>query len=149
LGDRVSPRIKRLLDERRLVRIRINKDLIVKEMQGARYDLERARKSLSDGDFKWATVQAYYAMFHAAKALLYSQGYTEKSHRALLTAIRELFFRSGELDDGLIEDLSNAMDLREEADYGMISSENGASEVVEKAGNFIQRVIEILEIRRN
>jgi uncharacterized protein (UPF0332 family) len=146
VGDRVSLRIRRLLDERRLVRIRVNRNLIVKEMQGANYDLERARESLEDGDFKWATVQAYYAMFHSARALLYSQGYREKSHRALLTAIREIFLRSGELGNDLIEDLSNAMDLREEADYGMTFSETGAEEVVEKARNFMQRVKEILKI---
>lgn len=146
MGDRVSLRIRRLLDERRLVRIRVNRNLIVKEMQGANYDLERARESLEEEDFKWATVQAYYAMFHSARALLYSQGYREKSHRALLTAIREIFLRSGELGNDLIEDFSNAMDLREEADYGMTFSETGAEEVVEKARNFMQRVKEILKI---
>jgi len=137
------------MGERKLARIRINRSLILKEMQGASYDLERARKSLGDGDFKWATVQAYYAMFHSARALLYSRGYREKSHRALLTAIRELFLRSGELDNNLIEDLSNAMDLREEADYGMTFSETGANEVVEKAENFIQRARQILKIQIN
>jgi len=99
---------------------------------------------MEDGDFKWATVQAYYAMFHSARALLYSQGYREKSHRALLTALREIF-PSGELGNELFEDFSNAMDLREEADYGMTFSETGAEEVVEKARNFIQRVKKILE----
>ena len=146
MGDRVSPKIRRLLDERRLVRARVSRSLIVKEMQGASYDLERAQASLGDRDFKWATVQAYYAMFHSARALLYSRGYREKSHRALLTAIRELFSGTGELNNDLIGDLSNAMDLREEADYGMVFSETGADEVVEKAGSFVQRVKEILEI---
>ncbi len=146
MGDRVSPRIRRLLDERRLVRIRADRNLIAKEIQGADYDLDRARESLEDKDFKWATVQAYYAMFHSARALLYSQGYREKSHRALLTAIREIFLRSGELGSDLVEDLSNAMDLREEADYGMTFSETGADEIVEKAEKFIQRVKEILKI---
>ncbi len=146
MGNRVSPRIRRLLEERRLTRIRVNRNRVVKEMEGASYDLERARKSLADRDFKWTTIQAYYAMFHSARALLYSRGYREKSHRALLTAIRELFVRSGELDNELIEDLSNAMDLREEADYGMVFSEIGAEEVVENAENFIQRIKKILKI---
>jgi len=88
-------------------------------------------------------------MFHAARALLCSQGYREKSHRALLTAVRELFLRGGELDNELIEYLSDAMDLREAADYGMVFSETGAGEVVEKARIFIQRVKEILQTREN
>jgi len=133
MGEGVSPRIRRLIEERKLTRIRINRNLILKEIKGAIHDLEKARKSLSDGDFKWATVQAYYAMFHSARALRYSRGYREKSHRALLTAIRELFSRSGELDHELVEDLGNAMDMREEADYGMVFSETGAEEGVENA----------------
>lgn len=146
MGNRVSQTIRRLIEERSLTRIRVDKDRIIKEMKGASYDLERAKKSLNDRDFKWTTIQAYYAMFHAARALLYSRGYREKSHRALLTAIRELFLRSGELNSELIEDLRNAMDLREEADYGMTFSEAGAEEVVETAGDFIQRTEELLKI---
>jgi len=146
VGEGVSPRIRRLIDERKLTRARVNRNLSVKEVKGAIYDLNRARKSISDKDFKWATIQAYYAMFHSARALLNSRGYREKSHRALLTALEELFLKSGDLEPEIIEDLSNAKDLREEADYGMVFSETSAIEVVEKAGNFIQRVKEILKI---
>jgi len=145
MGERLSPEIWRLLEERRLVRSRVRRGMIIKELQGARYDLERAHKSLKDKDYKWATVQAYYSMFHAARALLYSRGFREKSHRALLTALRELFVRSGQLDLEYHDDLRNAMDLREEADYGMVFSEEGAKEVVEKAKKFLDKTETILQ----
>ena len=141
--------IRRLLEDRKLVKFHASRETILKELEGAKYDLESARKSLEAGDHKWATVQAYYSMFHAARALLYSRGFREKSHRALLTALMELFVKSRQLDREYVENLKNAMDLREEADYGMVFSEAGAREVAEKAQNFIDRVETILRDLRD
>ena len=101
---------------------------------------------MKDGDYKWATIQAYYSMFHSARALLYSRGFREKSHRALLTALGELFMKTGQLDRESYENLKNAMDLREEADYGMVFSEASAGEVARNAGDFMHRVKEILQV---
>lgn len=145
MGERLSPEMRRLLEERRLVRSRTRRGMILEELKGARYDLERSRKSLKDKDYKWATVQAYYSMFHATRALIYSRGFREKSHRALLTALRELFVRNGQLDREYHDDLRNAMDLREEADYGMVFSEEGAKEVIEKAKKFLDKTGTILQ----
>lgn len=145
MGERLSLEMRRLLEERRLVRSRIRRGMILEELKGARYDLERSHKSLKDKDYKWATVQAYYSMFHATRALIYSRGFREKSHRALLTALRELFVRNGQLDREYYDDLRNAMDLREEADYGMVFSEEGAIEVVEKAKKFLDKSETILQ----
>ena len=61
---------ERCIKERRLVKIKPSNVMIQKEFESAEYDLERARNSLDEGDFKWAAVQSYYSMFHAAKALV-------------------------------------------------------------------------------
>ena len=55
----MTPQIRRLLAERKLVKIKPDKELVLKEIKGSKYDLDKARKSLADGDFKWATVQSY------------------------------------------------------------------------------------------
>lgn len=140
MGDRLTSDIRRLLEDRKLIRFRATKEIILKELEGAKYDLDRACKSFKDGDNKWATVQAYYSMFHAARALLYGRGFREKSHRALLVALTELFVKSQQLNREYVEDLRTAMDLREEADYGMVFSEEGARELTNKARDFIERI---------
>jgi HEPN domain-containing protein len=33
--------------------------MVSKELEGAKDDLETAKKSLKAGDYKWATIQAY------------------------------------------------------------------------------------------
>jgi uncharacterized protein (UPF0332 family) len=84
-------------------------------------------------------------MFHSARALLYSKGYREKSHFALSVAIEELF--SKELSPSMINSFRNAMDLRQEADYGLKFSEAGAAETIENAEKLLARSKEILGTR--
>ncbi|MCK4251789.1 HEPN domain-containing protein [candidate division WOR-3 bacterium] len=71
--------------------------MIEKELKAAEYDSMRAKDSLQDDDPKWATIQGYYAMFHIARALIFKQGYREKSHRCLVIAIQELYVDKGKL----------------------------------------------------
>ena len=63
-------------------------------------------------------------MFHSGRALLYSKGYREKSHSALLEALTALFVRTGLLERDYIDDLRDAKSMRDSADYGMIFSED-------------------------
>jgi len=135
---------KRFVEERKLIRISVDRKLILKEIEGAISDLEEAKDSLSRKKFKWAIIQGYYSMFHAARALVYSKGFREKSHYALLVALRELF--KNLLESELIENFEEAMSLREEADYGLIFSEEGATSIVNNAGKFLNKVKEILHI---
>jgi len=127
--------------------MRSDRGLILKEIKGAEYDAEKARKSLAGGDFKWATVQAYYSMFHLIRALVYSEGYREKSHRALSLAAKELFVKRGRLEERLIQKFEDAMDLREEADYGLEFSEEGARKVLDDVEDLSRKVKNILKIK--
>ena len=87
----MDSRFKRCLDEGKLVKIGVQRDLVDKEIAAAAFDLESAEKSLKEGNPKWATVQSYYSMFHTAKALVHSKGFREKSHACLSIALRALF----------------------------------------------------------
>lgn len=84
---------RRFLDERKLMRIKIDRKLILKEIDGAIADLQEAKESLSRKKFKWATIQGYYSMFHAARALLYSKGFREKSHYALISSVKRTIYQ--------------------------------------------------------
>lgn len=79
------------LSRKRIVRFAPAKKLVHKELKAAADDIKAAQDSLKHGVSKWATIQSYYAMFHTARALLYSRGYREKSHYCLMIAMRFLF----------------------------------------------------------
>ena len=122
------------------------KKLVDRELKAAQDDLKAASQSLSDGREKWATVQAYYAMFHTARALLYSKGYREKSHYCLIVAMKALFVADRALDGSLVETFQMAKTLRENADYDNEYSKKSAGVLVEKAKEFLAAGKKILEM---
>jgi len=140
----ISAELQQLLDERKIFRARIGRNMVMKEVEAAETDLKDAHDSLELKKFKWATIQAYYSMFHSARALLYSRGYREKSHYALLVAIRNLF--TNELGNKLISGFEEGMNLRQEADYGLEFSEEGATETINGAEDLLKKAKEILKI---
>ena len=93
------------------------KKLMPKEINSAKEDLKSAQKSFEGQNYKWATIQAYYSMFHTARSLIYSKGYRERSHYCLIEALKTLFVEQNLLELKLIKDFHTAMVLRESADY--------------------------------
>jgi uncharacterized protein (UPF0332 family) len=140
----MSTKLRQLVQERKLIKARITREMISKEIEAARSDLGDARASLDQGKLKWATIQGYYSMFHSARSLLYSKSYREKSHYALSVAIEELF--SNDLEADMINAFRDAMDLRQEADYGLKFSQDGATETIENADLFLEKAKKILKI---
>lgn len=58
-------------------------------------------------------------MFHSARALVFSEGYRERSHYCLRVAIKELFVEENRLKPQYVDHLEEAKSLREQADYGL------------------------------
>jgi len=146
MGDRISSEFDLLLRERKLLRAHIARDMIAKEVKAAESDLQDAGDSLDQRKYKWATIQGYYSMFHSARALLYHRGFRERSHYAMLVALRELF--GAELGKNAISAFEEGMELRQEADYGLTFSKEGAINTVMGAKAFLRRAKEILRIKR-
>lgn len=145
MAEAVTLLLRRLLRERKITRSRISEGMVAKELAGGENDLRTAQATFDTGDYKWATVQAYYSMFHAARALLYNKGFREKSHRGLLAALSELYPK--QIGQSLLDDFEEAMRLRESADYGLVYSEEGAGNVLESAGTFLDNAKKILKGR--
>jgi uncharacterized protein (UPF0332 family) len=131
---------ERCIAEKRLVKVEISSGMIKKELESADYDYGRAMDSLNEKDAKWASVQAYYSIFHAAKALVLSKGYREKGHACLQIALRELFPE----EKDLARDLEMCMDLRHGADYASKYDAESAGIAVRKAGTSLERARELL-----
>lgn len=53
-----------LLQKGKLKRVTISEEMYIKEYSISEKDLESAKKSFEDGNYKWATIQAYYAVHH-------------------------------------------------------------------------------------
>lgn len=131
---------KRCLEKRWLTVMPEARYLVTKELKAAHSDLAEAQASYQREGYKWSTIQTYYAMFHAARALLYTHGVREKSHHCLAVAMRHLFVSQQLLEESLVDAMDDARALREDADYRTEFSESGARHGLEKAANFLKRV---------
>ncbi len=132
------PEFDDCLKKGKIVPFPLAKKLVAKELKAAEQDLETAQRSIKQKDYKWATIQAYYAMFHAARTLLFHKGYREKSHYCLMLAMKTFYVSEGKMEMRLAESLQTARALRESADYDNAFDKNSAISLVDQAGEFVK-----------
>jgi uncharacterized protein (UPF0332 family) len=112
--------------------------LAVKEIEAAESDFARAHKTYSEADYKWATIQIYYSMFHSARALLYTKSLREHSHYCLMAAMRTLYVDTKIIPIYILEGFHQAKTLREEADYYNRWSQSGCEKLIKLAEEFLK-----------
>ena len=120
------------------------KALAKRELQTAGDDLKRAKKTFRENDYKWATIQLYYSMFHSARALLYYKNLRERSHFCLMAAMQTLYVKTKKMPVTFLEALKKAKRLREDADYYDRWSEEGCQKLVTAAGEFLNKAKKIV-----
>jgi uncharacterized protein (UPF0332 family) len=93
-------------------------------MNAVKEEIKLAVEMLSDAQLmhkekrlKSTVNRAYYAMFHATKAVLLSQGTDCQSHAGALNRFGECVIKKGLLDEKFAKSLHRAYRLREKSDY--------------------------------
>ena len=111
-------------------------------MEHAKEMLEVAGQVLHSEHYSSACNRAYYSVFYAASALLYSKGKTFGKHSAVLAFFRQDFIKTGEFDRRFSDDYEFIMASRQTADYELYDhlEKEQAVEVVRKAGDFVEEV---------
>ena len=79
--------------------------------------LVAARLLLEEDLVRDAASRAYYAMFHAAYALVRLRGAAPKTHRGLLSTFADEYVRKGAFPQDLFEAFRSGQSLREQGDY--------------------------------
>lgn len=118
-----------------------------KEIDTAKSDLERAKKTYKESDYKWATIQIYYSMFHSARALLYAKNLREHSHYCLIAAIKTLYVETKQVPESFLDALQEAKNLREEADYYNRWSQAGCEKLLKLAEEFLYKAEGLIKSR--
>lgn len=115
-------------------------------LEDADTSLRAAELLLREGLYRDATSRAYYAMFHAARALLASKGVRPRTHGGLLRELGRHFVKPGILDREAAGDLGYGMQLRQRADYSdaLPVTEGDARGLVGRAAIFIERAKGVL-----
>ncbi len=123
-------------------------DMCKKEFEISKRDLSTAIKSFEDENYKWSTIQAYYAIFHSVRALLYKAGYREESHSALKLAFKELYIRKNLFPEFVLTTLERGMNLREMADYKESYSQSGADNLIASVKKSIDEIGTYFELHK-
>lgn len=133
-----------LEQKNKLKKVLYSDDMRQKEFTVGQRDLETAKKSFDDNNFKWAIIQAYYSIFHAARALLFKAGYREESHTALKLAFKALYIDTGILSQSAYNALERGMNLREIADYKETYSQSGADNLIKSVTVALEEIKNVL-----
>lgn len=114
-------------------------DLIAGMLQKSAEKLSASRELLSLGFLEDAVSRAYYSAFHAAQALLLTEGQRPTTHRGVVTLFGLLVIKTGKLDRRFGRILTNLKDDRETGDYEVFSwlDRDTAQRAVEEAEEFL------------
>lgn len=86
-----------------------------------------------------AASRAYYAVFHAASAMLFSVGLEARTHKGLISLLGEHFVRPGRLPPTMGRLVSRMQRDREDADYalGAVFTAEEAARIIADAQEFV------------
>ena len=90
----------------------------------SRYRLERAKESLcvsreleENGHYRDANNRAYYAVFHALRAVLALDGFDSKKHSGIIAEFRRLYIKTGIFSEEISNIIGEAFIIRNASDY--------------------------------
>lgn len=86
-------------------------------LRAARKWLEEAEKSLENGTYNSSSIASYLTIFHASRAILFIDGYREKSHYCITRYLEEHYMKKGLLEKEWIQLLDFQREQRHDTQY--------------------------------
>lgn len=115
----------------------------------SRYRFETGLEALADarimfenGRYKNALNRAYYAIFHAVRAVNALTGYDSSKHSGVIAYFNQNYVKSGTFPKELSKTIRLASENREKADYldFFIASREEAEKQIQRAENFLESI---------
>lgn len=115
-------------------------------LEHARECLASAGKLVNANDYKGAANRAYYAVFHAMRAVLALDGIDMKKHSGVMSEFRRLYIKTGILPEEMSVIISEAFDVRTDCDYDDFYeiSRNEVVEQITRAETFVDVISKYL-----
>lgn len=119
---------------------------VKKLLEKAGRKLRAAERLSKMGEHDDALSRAYYAMYHAALALVLTHGGAPSTHAGLLVLLSKEFVLTGKLEKRYFDMLSEAKELRESGDYEpfFTGTAKESQAVLQDAKAFIAKIKELL-----
>lgn len=117
-----------------------------KSLEASRKWLEEADRNIQSHALKSCLLSAYLAIFHAARSILFLDGYREKSHACIARYLEEKYVQEGLLEPEWVELFDHFRELRhtDQYSFNFFSSTDESKNAIEKSEEFVSRMEKLL-----
>ena len=107
--------------------------------------LSEARVTFSAGAYNSSMMCSYLTLFHAARSVLFRDGYREKSHYCVARYLESAYVSKGLLEASWVDLLDHYRDQRHKSQYDLdlSASRKEADDAIEAAARFLGRIKEL------
>jgi len=111
--------------------------------------LNQAKRALDIQAYDACLLTCYQAVFLSAKAILFKDGFREKSHACVARYLEENYVRMGHLERKWVELFDRFRDMRHDDEYNVffIATKENCEEIIAFAEAFIKAMENIIENR--
>jgi uncharacterized protein (UPF0332 family) len=130
-----------------LRKIPASKEKAERSIETASKWIDEAARNLENNSFNSSVLASYLAMFHSARAILFFDGYREKSHICITKYLEEFYVKRGLLENKWIELLDHYRRLRHDDQYSFnfYVTREEAENALEIAKEFAKEMKKLLE----
>lgn len=109
--------------------------------------LEEAEKNFESDALRSSLLSAYLAVFHAARSILFLDGYREKSHACIARYLEEKYVRQGLLETKWVEMLDHFREIRhtDQYSFNFFTSRDESEDTINKSKEFVSRMKKLLD----
>lgn len=93
------------------------KDLSAARIERSKDCLREAKLLLDNGEYRGAANRAYYAAFHALRAVLALDDFDSKKHSGVISKFRETYIKTGRFTPEMSDTISSLFRIRSASDY--------------------------------
>ena len=133
--------------KRLLRRVTPSADKAKLSMKRAESWLEEAEKSLNNELYDSCLISSYLAMFHSARAVLFRDGWREKSHFCIARYLEEMYVKKGKLEREWIDLFDRLRETRhaDQYDVSYFATKEEAESALNIAFEFVERMEKLLD----
>ncbi|MEW6416865.1 MAG: HEPN domain-containing protein [Nitrospirota bacterium] len=108
--------------------------------------LKEAEKTLKSEAFDSSVLASYMVMFHSARAILFFDGFREKSHACVARYLEEKYVKTKKLKKKWVDLLDHHREIRhnDQYDLSFFSTDEEAEQAVKSASEFLNKMKELL-----
>ncbi|MBW2990647.1 HEPN domain-containing protein [Candidatus Woesearchaeota archaeon] len=109
--------------------------------------LEEAHKNLDSKAFNSCLLNCYATMFHSARAILFKDGFREKSHACIARYLEHVYVKKNLLEQKWIQLLDHQRELRHQGQYNFTFSatKNECLQALKTAKEFLKEMKKLLK----